>query len=190
MLTIDSIILTTAVGTFIIYLLAHLLVFRFIAVKGVLPWLMRVFFLGTFFNVILNIYLSLSKTKIMMESGILGVGFCVFLSFIIYGIMSFFYVLNIYGPYESSLSVRLIREIYQTLPQGSTIYEILKRYNADMILRTRLERLIGSGEIIVEGPIYRIGKYPCIFLTLHYIGRILNRIVLKTRAEHIKKKYK
>ena len=186
MLTFDLIILASAVGTFLIYLLVHTSIFRFIDTKGILPWLMRVFFIGGFLNVVVNIHLLLSRTEIMTETGILGVGFCLLLSLLIYGLMCFFYVLNIYGPYESSLSVRLIREIFPTLPGGITLKEILTRYNADVIPRTRLERLIGSGEIVMNGPIYKIGKYPYIFLTLNYLGRIFHRVTLKTRAQHIK----
>ena len=104
---------------------------------------------------------------------------CATLSFFIYSQMCFFYVINIYGPYESSLSVRLLRELAKVHPKGLTQDQILTSYNAQLILRTRLERLVGSGEVVQEGDRYRIGKKQNIFFVLEFSSRQFHKFISK-----------
>lgn len=168
-MTVDAMILACALGGFLGYFLIQLIVFRLIDHRGILQGLMNTFFMGGAINIALSVWLLSSYTDL--------VAFGALVSFVIYGLICFFYVLYFFGIYESSLRMRLLRELYRHYPQGVTLDVLLQSYNAQKIMQTRLERFVGSGGVIVEDNIYRIGKQSPIFVLLESIPlRILKWI--------------
>lgn len=98
------------------------------------------------------------------------------LSFLIQGLLCFFYVLTVFGAYETSVRMRLLREIASAGPEGLSEGEILQRYNPETITRLRLGRLAGAGYIIEQGGSYRLSASPdlfFIFALLSSAGKIL-----------------
>src|SRR3990167_304267 len=163
---LDTVILSSAFLGSGVYLILHLIIFRFVAVKDILPWLMRTYFLGAIAVIFMPLYLGW-----VPQAGNLNLVVTlssITLAILIYSLACFFYVLNIYGPYESSLSVRLLREFYKVYPKALTRDEILAAYSAKEILKTRLERLTGSGEVISEEGNYRVGKKQNVFFILQF----------------------
>ena len=69
-----------------------------------------------------------------------------------------------------------MRELYDFHPEGISLDDLLKRYNAEKILRIRLDRFLGSGEIIQDGDVYRAGKHKYIFAVLETIAQFLQKV--------------
>jgi len=98
---------------------------------------------------------GLCALKVVNVSWPVGVSMA-FLSFLINGLLCFFYVLSIFGAYETSVRMRLLREIAMAGPKGLSESEILQRYNPEIIARLRLGRLAGAGYLIERGGAYSI----------------------------------
>jgi len=179
-MSLDSIILQSALGGLLAYLFVHFLVFRFLESKAIIKWLMNVYFIGAVVNVAGYLSFIWFKTELIGPHNFGTTIFCGLLSFVVYSLMCYFYVLYIFGIYESSIRIRIMREFYNALPNGLTLEELLSRYNADYILRTRLERLVGSGEVTFDGVKYHIGKCPFIFLMLDYMACAIKKITIKS----------
>lgn len=71
------------------------------------------------------------------------------------GLSSLAYVLCIFGPSETSVRMRLVREIAKGEAKGVSHEELLQHYNARTIVNIRLRRLTGSGDIIEQNGLYR-----------------------------------
>ena len=56
------------------------------------------------------------------------------------------------------------------------ILDILKKYNADMILQRRLERFVSSGELSLDGKEYRCQNRFNVFSCIDVASRILKKI--------------
>jgi len=173
----DSVVILSAVVGLAAYLSIHFIVFRFLEAKGIIQGLMNVYFIGAIVTIVCFGFLSYSRTDLITTGGMGTTVFCGLVSFVVYSLMCYFYVLYIFGIYESSIRIRIMREFYKALPKGLTLSELLACYNADFILRTRLERLVGSGEVTFDGVKYRIGKCPFIFLMLDYMACAIKKIM-------------
>jgi len=79
------------------------------------------------------------------------------LSSLVQGLLCFVYVLCIFGPYETSIRMRLVREIKAGGPTGISLQELLSKYNPQTIVQVRLKRLLGSGDIVEKDGRYQIG---------------------------------
>ena len=73
--------------------------------------------------------------------------------------------------------MRLIREIFQVYPQSLSEQELLRRYNAQTILKIRLTRLLGSGDIVFDGDIYKAANKHNFFLVSDIIAKKLQTMV-------------
>jgi hypothetical protein len=103
------------------------------------------------------------------------VGLCVMSGICVYAMLSFLYVLAVFGPYESSIRIRLIRELYEH-PEGLSWKQILQQYNSCMILTIRLERLLSSGDILYDGQCYKLKRKGNIFCWLEFGSEFLRKI--------------
>ena len=167
--SLDVAVLWSACAGFLVYALSHVCFLRFIKEGQIIRFLMMAFFLGT--AIVVCVFYSLN-----MPVGLLAFFFCVLVAFFLYSVTCFLYVVGIIGPYESSIRIRLIRELFSVFPEGLSLPEILKRYNAEMILKGRLERFVGSGEVIFDGLSYRAGKDRYAFIILESAGRYLKKV--------------
>jgi hypothetical protein len=69
----------------------------------------------------------------------------------------------------TSLRIRLLREFFAR-ENGLELSEILSKYNANEILKARLERLTKADELYFDGQLYRLGSRS----NFGFIGCILN----------------
>ncbi|OGW83839.1 MAG: hypothetical protein A2Z83_07600 [Omnitrophica bacterium GWA2_52_8] len=73
---------------------------------------------------------------------------------ILYGFLGFHYVAWIFGMGEAAVRIRLLRSL-EAHPEGrATLEEIKRDYNAENVLKIRLERLTGSGHLGMSGGRY------------------------------------
>lgn len=75
---------------------------------------------------------------------------------IIYAALSYCYFVFI-NLGETARRIRILREVFDA-PEGLSLEEILRRYNAKEIIERRLQRLLANGQIIIEEDKYYIGK--------------------------------
>jgi hypothetical protein len=168
----DLVTVATAVASFALALLIHLISFRKVRAEQVLRSLLLTFGASLFFPLIFM--------AMMGALGILNVpgqawACAAFLAMVLDGLLCFVYVLCIFGPYETSVRMRLVREIAQGKDKGISLQELLNRYSEKTIVDIRMRRLLGSGDIIEENGVYRSGRSGNVFFVFDAIAGILKK---------------
>ncbi len=157
------IVIASLIGL-VIFLMAHILIFRYKKPKGVERTIQISFALGILADV----------GSMLVWGGasswpLLGLG--VFMSLAIFAMCFFNYMSLVFGMGEVAIRVRLIREI-DARPTGSaTLEELYQKYNTDMILTARLARLTAAGYLRLENNYYRI-QSRLLFLHSHLLKTI------------------
>lgn len=171
-MNIDLLTVIVGLGSFGIFLLVHVVTFRWVAPEHLLKSLLLcviavmalpVVFMGIFFiqkavDAPLHLWICASLLAMMVD-----------------GLLCFVYVLCIFGPYETSVRMRLVREIAKSGPQGISLESLLNRYNAETIVSIRLQRLKGSGDIIEKDGRYQIANNRNFFFIFDAIAGILKK---------------
>lgn len=76
--------------------------------------------------------------------------------------------------------IRILRELYAS-EGGLTLNELLKQYNAGDMISKRLDRLLGSGQIVCRDDRYHIGKPVMLLMSRAIVAMKL--IILGKRSE-------
>jgi hypothetical protein len=76
--------------------------------------------------------------------------------------------------------IRILRELYIS-GEGLSIDELLKRYNARDMVEKRLDRLLGSGQIVCKDDKYHIGKPVVLMMSKSIVA--LKLLILGKRSE-------
>ena len=168
---IDLLTVTAGMVSFSVFLMVHLIVFRWVQPEHLLKSLSAcVIATGTIPLLLMGIFCSL---KIVSASVFVWV-IAAILALIIQGLLSSFYILCIFGPCETSVRMRLVREI-AAIPEGISLKDLAERYNATTIVKIRLQRLMGSGDIIEKDGVYRVAGSKNIFFVFDGIAGILKK---------------
>lgn len=171
----DALVMGNAFACFLIFVSVHFTFFRFIKSGGVLKWLMNFFVLGLAFNIGGSLGYLWGIPGPLAKAGILAKCLSMVVSAILYGLLGFHYVVGVFGPYESSIRLRLIRELYKDHPVGASLEQILNRYNAQMVLKRRLDRLMCSGDLVSESSIYKLKNRKNYFTITDFIVAALRK---------------
>jgi len=150
----DRLVLGSSIGGFIVFVIAQFVVFRHVNEIHVLRWLRRLMGFGVGVAVGMVGYGFFHKHSLFLMVGWPGTLLLGGLTAFIVAILSGFYVLCVLGPYESSVRLRLIRELYEDFPRAVSIGPLLNRYNAKMILERRVGRLMAAGDIVRTDGVY------------------------------------
>ena len=168
----DILIIEASSCSFFLFFTLQCIVFRFLPVDQVLKGLKNISAAGG----ILNLALTATLASIWHQSwGIVGLTICLGLSFILYGLMVAVYIFCIFGPYETSLRMRIVREIHGAGPKGLTMESLLKNYNIRKILQIRLERLTGAGDVVLKDSKYHLYQHFNMFFIVEAIANQLQR---------------
>ena len=173
-------ILTVGVGvlTFGIFLLIHLVTFRRMRPEKVLRSLFVCVVAMTMIPVpLLQIFCTL---KVVSAPPLVWLG-AALSAIVIEGLLCVFYVLCIFGPYETSVRMRLVREIAKASSDGISMEELLKKYDSSTMVDMRLRRLMGSGDIIEKDGIYRAGSGRNIFFIFDAIAGMIKKWIGRER---------
>jgi hypothetical protein len=81
-----------------------------------------------------------------------------FLWLLAYVALVYAYVFGFFNLGESARRIRLLIELRAAGPQGLTREELLAAYNADMIVRARLARLLSAGQVVQRDGRYHVGS--------------------------------
>jgi hypothetical protein len=165
----DILIVLVGTGIFALFLLAHFIIFRFLKPEQIFKGIIFIFCLG-----LLNA--GLIAVLVFRDGALINCFTPCALSITIYGLLAFVYILCLFGPYETSIRMRLVRELSQK-PQGASLQEISNHYNTAIILDTRLKRLLGAGDLIKDGNVLRIGKQQNAFFAIDAIARQMQAFI-------------
>ncbi len=175
-MNMDILTVVSAGIGFILFLTVHVISFRRIPAEGLLRSLVVCTLSVSWFPAMM--------ISIIYLAGVIQISFAVWLSSItlatfLLGLLCFVYVLCIFGPYETSVRMRLIREIAGAEDKGISLDELLQRYNAEIITRIRLKRLMGSGDVIEKAGFYKLGRQGNFFFIFKAIARIIQKCIAK-----------
>src|SRR3989344_8335313 len=140
----DLFILFTALITFIVFFVLHIIILRLLGSSKILKGMSYSIFASSVFHIILfyrffePIYFSVS--------------------YIIFILMALIFIWGFLGVVTTSLRVQLLTEINKSGDNGISYKKLLEKYNKDIIIQNRLVRLTVSGEIRKEGDYYFYNK--------------------------------
>lgn len=166
-------ILTVAVGflSFGIFLLIHLIIFRWVRPERLLKTLLVCVIAVLGLPVLLmGIFYFFKLMDVTLQAWVCAVA----LAMVVQGLLCFVYVLCVFGPYETSVRMRLVREMAAS-PDGISMAELLRRYNTQTIVALRLRRLMGSGDIVEKDGFYRVAGNKNIFFIFNAIACLLKK---------------
>jgi hypothetical protein len=167
--------LTVGVGllSFTIFLVTQVIIFRFVRPEYLLRSLVTcVIAVMACPVVVIGFFLAYKVVDAPWYAWICAA----LLAMVIQILLCSVYVLCFFGPYETSIRMRLVWEIAAGGSKGISMQELLARYNSEVIVNSRLERLLGSGDIIEENGRYRIGRGgQSFFLIFNAAGGMLKK---------------
>jgi len=163
--TIDYAIITSAGTGLFFFLFTHILALRYLkrfsAPILIITSILAGFLCGVFVFILFN--------QIMVKDSVVIFGFSAILSSVIYLFFVFHYIAWFFGMGEASVRIRLLFELDRSATQeGASLEEIMKNYNAEKILETRLARLVTAGHASFDGTFYRM-KSPILLVQLMLI---------------------
>jgi len=166
--------LTLGVGlfSFLVFLIIHVIAFRWLAPEQLLKSLLVTVLIIMALPAVVMVTIFFSRT---IDAPLAMWLLATVLAMAVDGLLCFFYVLCIFGPYETSVRMRLVREIAKGKDIGVSHDEILAQYNAEIMVKIRLQRLIGSGDIVEDNGIYRTTNTGNFFFIFDAIAGVIKR---------------
>ncbi|MBF0102470.1 MAG: hypothetical protein HQK77_16320 [Desulfobacterales bacterium] len=124
----------------------------------------------------------------LLSEIILGLYFVAFnIDVIIYGLTNgIIYIALSYGYFhflnlgETARRVRILREM-NSVSTGLKLNELLSRYNAESIVHIRMKRLLNTGQVVLEGNRYKIGKPFVLFMANIIV--FMKMMILQKKSE-------
>jgi hypothetical protein len=98
------------------------------------------------------------------------------LSFILYGLMVFIFILGVLGVMLTSVRIGLLIEIYKSGLSGIREKDLLRIFNRSTVTRERLFRLVTSGDIRLVKGRYILKRKVSPFLIHMYLQRLFLKI--------------
>ena len=141
----DLFVLAPAFSVFVFFLILHILLLRInknFSADRAISWSLG---LGILIQLII-----LFAAKVAPAPSVASV--------LIYILLVFHYLVWVFGMGEAAIRIRLLRELDQLPFKSASLAEICVRYNAEKILQSRLERLVGAGHLKFDGRYYSLNK--------------------------------
>jgi hypothetical protein len=153
---VDWTIISSAAIAFMAFFLLQMIVFRMMHQEAVFKAILIIFAITSVLH-LSGLSLALSVGRDFADADAMTKAVIIVFSYLIFTMTAFVYILCVFGPSETSIRVRVARELMEGPDHGLSQAELLGRYNAKMILKRRIERLMLAGDIIE-----REGKYSLI----------------------------
>jgi len=169
---IDILTLGVGIFSFLVFFLVHGITFRWVRPEQLLKSLLGCVMAMMGLPLVLMAVLYVLKAA---DAGWQEWVWAGILALLIEGLLCLVYVLCVFGPYETSMRMRLVREIARGGQKGISLDELLGSYNDETIVNLRLQRLIGSGDIIEKDGRYRAGHKQNFFFIFDAIAGVLKK---------------
>lgn len=159
--SLDIFICVSVAVSFFVFILLKIVILRMVHPEAVLRWIVNIFLMS---SVVHCVGLALVYGHIARDlPG--GFMFAAGVSYSIFVLLAFVYIVCVFGPSETSIRIRIVRELAQAKGGRLTHDELIRRYNGRLILERRLKRLILAQEIIEQNGTYVLrGKANAFFL--------------------------
>lgn len=176
----DFLILIISLASFSLFLVIHVSIFRFIKSSGVMKWLMKGFLFAGLFHFAIWGLVFVAKPSLFIPYSTSILITAAFISFILYCLLTFSFVFAVFGITVTSIRIQLLIEIAKAGTKEISTAKILKRYNRDTIVKTRLTRLIEGGELrCIKGEYFQNRRFSY-FLLHTYLLVMVNKLYKKS----------
>ena len=170
---IDILTIIVVCISFALFLIMHMIACRRMSAEALLKSLWTSCIVTMIFPITLTAFMAIVKVADLS----LFIWLCIALfATVLHGMTCFVYVLCIFGPYETSVRMRLVREIFK-VPKGITLKDLDRVYNNEVIAHIRLRRLTGSRYVIHQDQMYRIGNDTNVFFLFDIIAGFLTKMI-------------
>lgn len=177
----DFLIITAALGTFVTFLIVHVIVLRRISDRAVIPVFWMTFALvGVILYSLLGVVAMVGGALLATTLYMVGV------SWILYTFLIGNYFMGIFGLMESSIRMRVLGEIVRAGSKGISERTLLTQYNHTKIVDKRLVRFVASGDIEFVRGLYVSRKPFTFFLLPALVLRFVWWIYGRTNIVYVK----
>jgi hypothetical protein len=153
---LDAASLGSALVSFLLFLIFHVLVLRWRRAASALRVLVASCALFGALDAGLWLWVLVARSSRVAYSRP-DLALAAAASLALYGLFAFDYVVGWFNLGETARRIRLLRELARAPGRVMTAEDVLRAYNADMIVTARLRRLVGSGQLRLREGRYTIG---------------------------------
>lgn len=174
-MSLDVTIIMAASVSFAVFFLSKFIVFRLVHPDAVLKWIIHIFGASSVIHLAgIILWNNFLQQQFCGSFFLLAAG-----SYLIFGLMSFVYILCVFGPSETSIRIRLLRELAEQKGGRMTHDALLKGYNGEIILRRRIDRLLLAGQIIERNGFYEIQNRSNAFFFIDAVASFIQKFLRK-----------
>lgn len=163
----DILILECSAVSFALFLGSIAVMFRVTRDMESPTWIIR---LAAFFGVIAVLIWWIAAQSKGADDQVLLAGAAGAL--LVFGFAALLFISSVFSAFEASLTVRLLIEIAKAGGTGITKTSILSRYNRDVIVKKRIERFLGSGDLTVTEQGYKVSLNASFFRFREFVFRV------------------
>jgi len=149
-MNIDIQIIGIAVLMFLVFLVLQAVVFRYIATHRGLVWILRI-------ASVVGLLGSCTALYVSREIEFF------FFPFLVYGTLIVLYVFGVFVIIESSITFRILYEFARLGTKGGRQQDFVERYNKNIIVSRRLDRLVVIGQILEQHEMYWLRQKKSVF---------------------------
>ncbi len=160
-----NIIISSILG-FIGFLILHFILSLLYKNKVQINWLIRLYLLIAVLLLSINFWFN--NQLILLDNLQIS-----FFSFIVFSLFVYIYIIGIWGVFESSIRLQLIRELAGFNQNQSPYVTLLEKFNDQQLIKKRIQRLVDSSEIVKSRQKYKLGKSLSYFLIHAKIQQLL-----------------
>ncbi len=136
-------VISFAVISFFLFLIVLAVLFRITQKEAAMVWIIRSFF-------------AVGAVALCLRFGVWS-----FWDFawwaVLYSELVILFIYGVFSIMEASVTLRILSEITSER-KGTTLKDLLHRYNKEIIVKRRVARLLYSGELIESHGAYTLGK--------------------------------
>lgn len=171
----DGVVIISAGASFVVFFILKAIVFRLVDPDAVLKWIMNVFAVTSVLHMAGIVFWNHLSSEQFAGSFLLMAA----VSYVLFGLAAFVYILCVFGPSETSIRIRLLRELHEQKPGRLTHEALLEKYNGRIILKRRLQRLLLSGAIVEHNGRYEIKNKSNAFFFIDAVAAFIQKCVRK-----------
>ena len=160
---VDVFVVKSALLSFALFCAVFLPSLRFLPPAAVLIGIVRIFAAVTVVHLVSGVIALAGMPAAAGPLTLFTASGCLLVSLVLYGLMSFLFIVCVFGPFETSVRLRILREL-SAAPQGLSEEQLFFKYNNRIIIQRRLDKLLCSKKVSFDGRVYRLKKKMVFFV--------------------------